>query len=76
MQSKWLSDLSRPNQMPRPLSVERLGTFKEVMWMRWELVRLTWEGREPLVTHMPEDHIKQLESRAYSSQARAYSALG
>ena len=76
MHSKSLGDLSKPDQMPRPMSVERLGKYKDVMWMRWELVRLTWDGKEPLVTHMPEEHIKQLESRAYSSQVKAHSALG
>jgi hypothetical protein len=82
MQVKWPGDLSKLDQIPRPKSVERLGKFKNVMWMRWELVRLTWDGREPLVTHMPEDHIKQLENRVksesstYSPQVRAQGALG
>jgi len=74
MKSKWLGDLSKPEQLPCPTSVERLGTFKNILWMRWELVRLTWDGREPLVTHMPEDHIRQLESRAYP-QVQARSAV-
>ena len=75
MKAKWPGDLSKPEQLPRPQSVERLGSFKEVLWMRWELVRLNWDGREPLVTHMPEDHIRQLEGRA-SSEIQARSAAG
>jgi len=72
MKSKWLGDLSKLDQLPSPTSVERLGTYKNVMWMRWELVRLTWDGREPLVTHMPEDHIRQLETRTLPlAQARS-----
>lgn len=63
MQLKYPGDLSKPDQIPHPTSVERLGKFKDVLWMRWELVRLTWEGEKQLVTHLPEDHIKQLENR-------------
>jgi hypothetical protein len=70
MKAKWLGDLSKPNQIPCPTSVERLGAFKNVLWMRWELVRLSWEGMDPLVTHMPEDHIQMLENRISPALAR------
>ena len=71
MQSIQQFDLSKPDQMPIPKSVERLGNHKDVMWMRWELIRLSWNEREELVTHMPEEHIRLLEGRIHSPQTRA-----
>ncbi len=74
MKLKWRGELSKLDEIPLPTSVERLGSFKKVMWMRWELVRLNWEDLESLVTHMPEEHIQYLERRISLASAKSYKA--